>query len=71
MALSSPRIAFLVFGSIVATTTLGFARLWATGMIRAGDPTASVPPEMGLTAEDLDSASGQPARTTYSGSRGV
>lgn len=36
MALSSPRIAFLIFGSIIATTTLGFARLWATGTLRAG-----------------------------------
>ena len=37
MALSSPRITFLVFGSIIAATTLGFARLWATGVIRATD----------------------------------
>lgn len=38
MALSSPRIAFFLFGSIIAATTLGFARLWATGMIRAAGP---------------------------------
>ncbi len=71
MALSSPRIAFLVFGSIIATTTLGFARLWATGVIRGADATASAPPEVALNAEAIDSASGQLARTTYSGSRGV
>lgn len=35
MALSSPRIAFFLFGSIIAATTLGFARLWASGTIRA------------------------------------
>ncbi len=43
MALSSPRIAFFLFGSIIAATTLGFARLWATGMIRiaaTGGPAA-------------------------------
>jgi len=72
MALSSPRATFLVFGSIIAATTLGFARLWATGMIRAAGPTASPPPEeVALTAEAIDSASGQLVRTTYSGSRGV
>jgi MFS family permease len=38
MALSSPRIAFLAFGSIIAVTTLGFARLWAAGLIRATGP---------------------------------
>ncbi len=38
MALSSPRIAFFVFGSIIAATTLGFARLWANGVIRAAGP---------------------------------
>ncbi|HEV3322896.1 MAG TPA: MFS transporter [Solirubrobacteraceae bacterium] len=41
MALSSPRIAFFVFGSIIAATTLGFARLWATGTIRAAGPGGS------------------------------
>jgi MFS family permease len=71
MALSSPRIAFLVFGSIIAATTLGFARLWATGTIRAAGSTASAPPEVALTAEAIDSASGQLVRTTYSGSRGI
>lgn len=71
MALSSPRIAFLVFGSIIAVTTLGFARLWATGMIRAVGPSASPPPEAALGGEAIDSASGQLVRTTYSGSRGV
>jgi hypothetical protein len=71
MALSSPRIAFLVFGSIIATTTFGFARLWATGMIRAAGPTASAPPEVAPTAETIESAPGQLVRTTYSGSRGV
>jgi MFS family permease len=71
MALSSPRIAFLVFGSIIAATTLGFARLWATGVIRAASPIGSTPPEVALTADAIDSASGQLVRTTYSGSRGV
>ncbi|MGA2164249.1 MAG: MFS transporter [Solirubrobacteraceae bacterium] len=71
MALSSPRIAFLVFGSIIAATTLGFARLWATGMIRAASPIGSTPPEVALAADAIDSASGQLVRTTYSGSRGV
>jgi MFS family permease len=71
MALSSPRIAFLVFGSIIAATTLGFARLWATGMIRAAGPTVGPPSEAAPTAETIDSASGQLVRTTYSGSRGV
>ncbi len=71
MALSSPRIAFFLFGSIIAATTLGFARLWATGMIRAAGPTASPPPEVAITAEAIDSASGQRVRTTYSGSRGI
>jgi DHA3 family macrolide efflux protein-like MFS transporter len=36
MALSSPRAAFAIFGAILAATTIGFARLWATGMLRAG-----------------------------------
>jgi len=41
-------------------------------MIRAAGPTASPPPEeVALTAEAIDSASGQLVRTTYSGSRGV
>ncbi len=35
MALTSPRAAFLIFGSIIAVATLGFARLWATGALRA------------------------------------
>jgi MFS family permease len=38
MALSSPRIAFLIFGAIIAATTVGFARLWATGLIHGGAP---------------------------------
>jgi MFS family permease len=38
MALSSPRAAFAIFGAIIAATTVGFARLWATGLIRAADP---------------------------------
>jgi MFS family permease len=101
MALSSPRIAFLVFGSIIAATTLGFARLWAIGMIRAAGPTPDGAPEApragagGGAAQSgslspaavfdspstriepsaptnvLDPPPGGPARTTYSGSRGV
>jgi hypothetical protein len=38
MALSSPRITFLVFGSIIAITTVGFARLWVNGAIRSTGP---------------------------------
>ncbi|HXB64032.1 MAG TPA: MFS transporter [Solirubrobacteraceae bacterium] len=34
MALTSPRAAFLIFGSIIAVATVGFARLWATGAMR-------------------------------------
>jgi MFS family permease len=34
MALTSPRAAFLIFGSIIALATLGFARLWAMGAMR-------------------------------------
>ncbi len=41
MALSSPRAAFAIFGAIIAATTVGFARLWATGMIRVAGPTTS------------------------------
>jgi hypothetical protein len=44
MALSSPRIAFLIFGSIIATTTLGFARLWASDLIRAAGVSDSTAP---------------------------
>jgi MFS family permease len=43
MALSSPRIAFFVFGSIIAATTLGFARLWTTGAIRSAWSSTSAP----------------------------
>jgi MFS family permease len=48
MALSSPRIAFFVFGSIIAATTLGFARLWATGTIRAAGTGGSTAPSGAL-----------------------
>ncbi len=59
MALSSPRITFFVFGSIIAATTLGFARLWATGTIRATGPGGSTAPSGALpptTAFDSPSA---------------
>ncbi len=60
MALSSPRIAFLVFGSIIAATTLGFARLWATGMLRAAGPGAEAAPSDPLSsAATFDSPSAQ------------
>jgi MFS family permease len=35
MALSSPRFAFLLFGGAVCASTLGFAGVWASGLIRA------------------------------------
>ncbi len=44
MALSSPRAAFAIFGAILAATTVGFARLWASGMLRAGDPSRRAAP---------------------------
>jgi DHA3 family macrolide efflux protein-like MFS transporter len=58
MALSSPRITFLVFGSIIATTTLGFARLWTTGAIRTAGPAsgAAAQPD-GLAPVAFDSRS--------------
>ena len=34
MALSSPRFAFLLFGGAVCASTLGFAGVWASGLIR-------------------------------------
>lgn len=47
MALTSPRAAFLIFGSIIALATLAFARLWASGAIRAagGRPEEARPGE--------------------------
>jgi MFS family permease len=45
MALSSPRFAFLVFGAAVSATTLGFAGIWAAGLIR----TATAGAEEGQT----------------------
>jgi MFS family permease len=85
MALSSPRAAFAIFGAILAATTVGFARLWATGMLRAADPgrpavqggapspaAAFDSPSAPIgPAGVLDSPPGGPVRTTYSGSRGV
>jgi hypothetical protein len=72
MALSSPRIAFLVFGAAVTVTTVGFASVWAAGLIRtatadaeaarAPASTISVPP--GGQAQEL-------GPTTYSEPRGA
>ena len=49
MALSSPRITFLVFGSIIAITTVGFARLWVNGAIRSIGPAG---PSIGAVPSD-------------------
>jgi len=51
LALGSPRIAFLVFGLAATATTLGFARLWASGELAAaggGRSTSRPLPESGL-----------------------
>ena len=87
MALSSPRAAFAIFGAILAATTVGFARLWATGMIRAAGPdgratqidalssaafdSPSAPIASPAPTDALDSPPGGSVPTTYSGSRGV
>jgi MFS family permease len=64
MALSSPRFAFLLFGVAVTLTTLGFAGIWASGLIRtatanvqAGEgeepaPGSSVPVPAGAQAAE-------------------
>jgi sugar phosphate permease len=72
MALSSPRVTFLVFGAAVTATTLGFAGIWAAGLIstataaadasRTPESTMTVAP--GVQAPELGS-------TTYSEPRGV
>jgi MFS family permease len=73
MALSSPRVTFLVFGAAVTATTIGFAGVWAAGLIstataavadasRTPESTMTVAP--GVQAPELGS-------TTYSEPRGV
>jgi MFS family permease len=59
MTLSSPRVTFLIFGSITAATTLGFARLWATGLIRAvGTGGSTTPTDVPSPTEVADSRTG-------------
>jgi MFS family permease len=72
MALSSPRFAFLLFGAAVTATTLGFAGVWAAGLIGAATAAAS---EEQTPASSIPVASGAQAAglepTPYSESRGV
>jgi MFS family permease len=65
MALSSPRIAFLTFGSIIAATTLAFAWLWAAGLIRAegaSEVSAAARPDAIPAQQPRDPAAAEPAQ---------
>lgn len=72
VALSSARFAFLLFGAAVTATTVGFASVWASGLIQTATAAAAAAqiPEASLPALPSSQAT-ELGAGTYSEPRGI